>query len=117
MRKKRQNDPEGVQRNILEVATVKPRPTLTPIYGQKATLSDLVTQRFFADGTAQEASGVYHETEHVRVRSLDRVPRPLRALVVGLDDGHVHTRSRTDLRDPRPHQAATDHTHSHGGRT
>jgi hypothetical protein len=42
---------------------------------KRATLSDFVTQTFFAEGNRQEAIGIYSETEHVRLRSLDRVPR------------------------------------------
>jgi hypothetical protein len=61
---------------ILDVKTAQARPVVVPLRRRKApTLSDLVTQAFFEDGHRQEASGVYHETEHVRVRSLDRVPR------------------------------------------
>jgi hypothetical protein len=40
----------------------------------QATLNDLVALRFFEDGNRQEAEGVYDETEHVPVGSLDRVP-------------------------------------------
>jgi hypothetical protein len=75
---------EGSESQSFDVATAKTRATLTPIYGQKATLSDLATQRFFADGAAQEASGVYKETDHVRVRSLDRVPRRWTPMMITL---------------------------------
>src|SRR5262245_62039380 len=47
----------------------------TPRRRQSPTLNDLVSQTFFADGQRQEANGIYSETEHVRIRSLDRVPR------------------------------------------
>ena len=43
-------------------------------------------------------------------RALDRGARTLRALVVGLDDRHVHTGPGTHLRDARAHQA---HHRSH----
>jgi hypothetical protein len=60
---------------ILDVKTAPVR-LLVPARRRKApTLSDFVSERFFADGERQEASGVYVETEHVRIRSLDRVPR------------------------------------------
>src|SRR5580765_1380653 len=39
------------------------------------TLRDLVTLKFFAEGEDQQETGVYNETEHVPLRSLDRVPR------------------------------------------
>jgi hypothetical protein len=39
------------------------------------TLDDPVTQTFFAEGDRQEATGLFKETEHIRLRSLDRVPR------------------------------------------
>jgi hypothetical protein len=60
---------------ILDVATAKPRAIVTPIRPKRPTLGDLITQSFFAAGAEQEASGVYHETEHVKIRSLDHVPR------------------------------------------
>jgi hypothetical protein len=61
---------------ILNVATAAPRRRTEPARRRRpTTLSDFVAQSFFADGERQEASGVYAETEHVRIRSLDRVPR------------------------------------------
>jgi hypothetical protein len=38
------------------------------------TLSDLATLKFFEEGQRQETEGVYRETEHIPLRSLDRVP-------------------------------------------
>lgn len=59
---------------ILEVATARPR--VTPLTRRKEpTLGDGVAREFFVAGDRQEAAGVFNETEHVRVRSLDRVPR------------------------------------------
>jgi hypothetical protein len=66
---------EVSESQILDVAMAKPRPIVAPVRKQRPTLSDHVTQSFFAAGSEQEASGVYHETEHVPIRSLDRVPR------------------------------------------
>jgi hypothetical protein len=61
---------------ILDVATAVPVGRVVPALRRKGpTLSDFVSLSFFADGERQEASGVYAETEHVRIRSLDRVPR------------------------------------------
>jgi hypothetical protein len=61
---------------ILDIKTAAPVRLLVPKPRRKQpTLSDLVTQSFFEDGKRQEESGVYSETEHVRIRSLDRVPR------------------------------------------
>jgi hypothetical protein len=59
---------------ILDVATARPR--IIPLTRRKKpTLGDGVAQEFFVAGDRQEAAGVFNETEHVRVRSLDRVPR------------------------------------------
>jgi len=41
---------------------------------RRATLSDLVTQTFFAEGNRQEEVGVFTESADVRIHSLDRVP-------------------------------------------
>jgi hypothetical protein len=62
---------------ILEVATEPPiRLVVPPRRRQSATLkNDHLALDFFEKGNAQEASGVYVESEHVRVSSLDRVPR------------------------------------------
>jgi len=44
--------------------------------GQRpGTLNDLLTLKFFADGESQSEEGVYKETEHVPIPSLDSVPR------------------------------------------
>jgi hypothetical protein len=62
---------------ILDIKT-SPARRLVPAPAQRrrpTTLSDFVTQTFFEDGNKQEQSGVYTETEHVPIRSLDRVPR------------------------------------------
>jgi hypothetical protein len=62
--------------HIIEVATVAPQHRGTPARRrQSPRLNDLVSQTFFADGQRQEATGIYSETAHVRIRSLDRVPR------------------------------------------
>jgi hypothetical protein len=53
---------------VIQTAAAPPR-------RQRATLSDFITQSFFAEGSRQEEEGVYSETDHVRLRSLDRVPR------------------------------------------
>jgi len=59
---------------ILDVATARPR--VIPLTRRKEpTLGDGVAREFFVAGDRQEAAGVFNETEHVRVRSLDRVPR------------------------------------------
>jgi len=55
---------------ILDVAPDRRRPPAPP-----ATLRDPFTAGFFAEGNRQELEGVFRETEHVRLRSLDRVPR------------------------------------------
>ena len=41
----------------------------------RLTLNDPATRSFFADGSRQEMDGVFRETSHVRLRSLDRLPR------------------------------------------
>jgi len=43
--------------------------------GQPMTVRELLALKFFADGEAQESAGAYHETAHVPIHSLDRVPR------------------------------------------
>jgi hypothetical protein len=59
---------------ILDVAAARPR--VIPLTRRKEpTLGDGIAREFFVAGDRQEAAGVFHETEHVRVRSLDRVPR------------------------------------------
>jgi hypothetical protein len=59
---------------ILDVATARPR-VIPLTRRKKSTVGDGVAREFFAAGDRQEAAGVFNETEHVRVRSLDRVPR------------------------------------------
>ena len=49
-------------------------------------------------------------------RLLDPRPRRLGRCVVGLHDRHVHARAGAHLRDPRSHQAATDHSDPPHGR-
>jgi hypothetical protein len=59
---------------ILDVATARPR--VIPLTRLKNPMvGDGVVRDFFAAGDRQEAAGLFNETEHVRVRSLDRVPR------------------------------------------
>src|SRR5882672_2795579 len=58
---------------ILDVSTARPR--VIPLVHKKKPTLDPLARDFFAAGERQEASGVFIETEHVRVRSLDRVPR------------------------------------------
>jgi hypothetical protein len=58
---------------ILDAATASPQ--IIPLVRRKKATLDPVANDFFAAGERQEAAGVYRETEHVRVRSLDRVPR------------------------------------------
>jgi hypothetical protein len=62
---------------ILETATAAPplRLVAAAHRRQSATLNDHLALDFFEKGNQQEASGVYVESEHVRVSSLDRVPR------------------------------------------
>lgn len=61
---------------ILDVATAQPRRrAVTPQRRRVPTLGDGVAQSFFAEGHRQEAIGEFQETEHVPIRSLDRVPR------------------------------------------
>jgi hypothetical protein len=60
---------------ILDIKTAAPLLLVPRRRRASATLSDAVALDFFADGQRQEASGVYAETEHVKLRSLDRVPR------------------------------------------
>jgi hypothetical protein len=71
---------------ILDVATAKPilRVVSAPKRRKSPTLSDFLAQAFFADGERQEQSGVYAETEPVRIRSLDRVPRRWWPMVLAL---------------------------------
>jgi hypothetical protein len=58
---------------ILDEATARPR--VIPLVHKKKPALDPLARDFFAAGERQEASGVFIETERVRVRSLDRVPR------------------------------------------
>ena len=58
---------------ILDVATARPR--VIPLVHKKKPTLDPLARDFFAAGERQEADGVFFETEHVRLRSLDRVPR------------------------------------------
>src|SRR5260221_6890717 len=59
---------------ILDVSPARPR--VMPLTRRKEpTLGDGVAREFFVAGDRQEAAGVFNETEHIRVRSLDRVPR------------------------------------------
>jgi len=63
---------------ILNVAAASARRAAAPpppAGRPHVTLRDLLTLKFFAEGEDQEASGVYNETEHVPIRSLDQVPR------------------------------------------
>jgi hypothetical protein len=61
---------------ILDVAPAAPSLRLVAkARRQSATLNDHLALDFFEKGNQQEASGVYIESEHVRVSSLDRVPR------------------------------------------
>jgi hypothetical protein len=72
---------------ILDVATAAPLRLVKPVpRGPGPTLSDLATQSFFEDGARGELTGTYAETEHVRIRSLDEVPRRLgpRLIVLSL---------------------------------
>jgi hypothetical protein len=75
---------------ILDVATARPR-VIPLTRRKKPTLGDEIAREFFVAGDRQEAAGVFHETEHVRVRSLDRVPRrwwpPVLALLLVLAGG------------------------------
>jgi hypothetical protein len=51
--------------------------------GQPAmTVRELLALKFFAEGEAQESAGAYHETAHIPIRSLDRVPRSGRAVLI-----------------------------------
>jgi hypothetical protein len=58
---------------ILDVNTAPPR--VIPLVRKKQPTLDPLARDFFAAGERQDASGFFIETEHVRVRSLDRVPR------------------------------------------
>jgi hypothetical protein len=58
---------------ILDVVPARPR--VIPLVHKKKPTLDPVARDFFAAGERQEAAGFFTETEHVRVRSLDRVPR------------------------------------------
>jgi hypothetical protein len=62
------------ENQILDVTTARPR-VIPLTRRKKPTLGDGVAREFFDGGDRQEAAGVFSETEHVRVRSLDRVPR------------------------------------------
>jgi hypothetical protein len=46
------------------------------------TVRELLALKFFADGEAQESTGAYHETAHVPIPSLDRVPRSGHAALI-----------------------------------
>jgi hypothetical protein len=58
---------------IVDVNTARPR--VIPLVHKKKPTLDPLARDFFAAGERQEMSGFFIETEHVRVRSLDRVPR------------------------------------------
>jgi len=63
-----------LESQILDVAAARPR--VIPLTRRKEpTLGNGVAREFFVAGDRQEAAGVFTETEHIRVRSLDRVPR------------------------------------------
>jgi hypothetical protein len=64
-----------VSNEVSESQVIQTIPATPPRLGQPTTLSDLATLKFFDEGSRQEAEGVYKETAHIPLSSLDRVPR------------------------------------------
>jgi hypothetical protein len=80
---------------IINTTALPPRPP--------ATLNDLATLNFFADGNRQEEEGVFTETDHVPLRSLDRVPRrwwPMMLVFLLLSAGAAAGAWRLGFRPP-----------------